>query len=151
MAQSDTTIDHDEIRSWAEERGGTPATVKGTGKKKDAGILRLDFEPKDEELEEISWDDFFEKFDKENLAFLYQEKTAKGEVSRFHKFVERETNAAKTSAGAKSSGKAKPADAVSKGRSGTSKTAAGRTSSSANSSSQKTDSEPKKRAGSKKS
>jgi hypothetical protein len=54
MAQSDTTVDHNEIRQWAEARGGTPATVKGTGKRKDAGILRLDFEPKDEGLEEIS-------------------------------------------------------------------------------------------------
>jgi hypothetical protein len=86
-SQSDTTIDHDEIRRWAEERDGAPATVKGTGKKNDAGILRLDFEPKDQELEEISWDEFFDKFEQEGLAFLYQEQTAEGKVSRFHKFV----------------------------------------------------------------
>ena len=28
--ESKTTTDHDEIRRWAEERGGKPATVKGT-------------------------------------------------------------------------------------------------------------------------
>ena len=37
-AQSDMTIDHDQIRRWAEKRDGMPATVKGTGKKTDAGI-----------------------------------------------------------------------------------------------------------------
>ena len=48
-----------------------------------------DFEPKDASLEPISWDDFFEKFDDEGLAFLYQDRTADGAISRFHKFVNR--------------------------------------------------------------
>lgn len=97
MSEGKTTTDHDEIRSWTEERGGVPATVKATAKKgkggKAAGILRLDFEPRDEALEEISWEDFFEKFDSEKLAFLYQEETADGSTSRFHKFIARPTDA----------------------------------------------------------
>ena len=44
---------------------------------------------KDDELQEISWADFFGKFEKEKLAFLYQDRTADGSVSRFHKFVQR--------------------------------------------------------------
>jgi hypothetical protein len=40
-------------------------------------------------LAEVSWDDFFQKFEKEKLAFLYQDKTKDGSVSRFHKFVQR--------------------------------------------------------------
>lgn len=68
-------------------RGGHPATVKGTAANDEVGILRLDFEPKDEKLEEISWDDFFEKFDAARSAFLYQNRTADGKVSRFHKFI----------------------------------------------------------------
>ena len=36
-------------------------------------MLRLDFDPKDKELNEISWADFFEKFEKEKLAFLHQD------------------------------------------------------------------------------
>ena len=28
-----------------------------------AGILRLDFDPKEKKLESISWDEFFSKFD----------------------------------------------------------------------------------------
>ena len=38
-----------------------------------------------------SWDDFFEKFDEADLAFLYQDKTEGGKISRFHKFVARDS------------------------------------------------------------
>lgn len=92
MPSAKTTTDHKIIQKWAEERQGHPARVVGTGGKKDAGLLRIDFEEAeaDDRLEEITWDEFFEKFDKEKLAFLYTEKTKDGEESRFFKFVERE-------------------------------------------------------------
>ena len=87
---SHQTTDHDRIRRWVEERDGSPATVRGTaGRGEEAGLLRIMFRD-DEDLEEIEWEDFFEKFDEEKLAFLYQDKTADGEVSRFFKFVQRE-------------------------------------------------------------
>jgi hypothetical protein len=89
MSKGNTTIDHESIRRWAEERGGTPATVKETQEGGEPGILRLDFEPRDEALEPIGWDEFFEKFDKEKLAFLHQDRTESGALSRFHKFVNR--------------------------------------------------------------
>jgi len=89
MAEAKTTTDHEEIRRWAEERGAHPARVKGTGDKTDPGILRLDFGDPDPSLEEIDWDEFFEKFEESNLAFLYQEETASGDESRFSKFVQR--------------------------------------------------------------
>lgn len=89
MARANVTTDHDKIRKWAEARGGEPATVKDTEQNDEAGILRLDFDPPDEGLEKISWDEFFEKFDDADLAFLFQEKTASGKTSRFHKFVDR--------------------------------------------------------------
>jgi hypothetical protein len=89
MSEAQTTTDHDAIRRWVEARGGRPASVKGTGTR-DAGILRIDFEPElAEGLELISWDDFFEKFDREKLGFLHQDRTADGSQSRFHKFVAR--------------------------------------------------------------
>ena len=52
-----------------------------------AGLLRIDFpgyagEPS---LAPLDWDDFFEKFEKAKLAFLYD--TDKG--SKFNKFVAR--------------------------------------------------------------
>jgi hypothetical protein len=90
MSTSDTTTDHDTIRAWAEERGGRPATVKGTESGgEDAGVLRIDFQDPDDRLEEISWDDWFEKFDDQKLAFLYQDEKKSGETSTFFKLVKR--------------------------------------------------------------
>jgi hypothetical protein len=88
---SKTTTDHDTIRKWAEERGGSPATVKGTGSDDEAGVLRIDFPgySGEDRLEHISWDEFFEKFDDKKLAFLYQDETKDGEESRFFKLVNR--------------------------------------------------------------
>ncbi|HEY1141599.1 MAG TPA: hypothetical protein VGE88_15545 [Lysobacter sp.] len=86
---SKQTTNHDEIRRWAETRGGHPASVRGTEDRgEEAGLLRIKFRD-DEDLEEIGWDDFFEKFDEEKLAFLYQDETAEGGKSRFFKFVQR--------------------------------------------------------------
>lgn len=73
-----------------EERNGRPATVKNTGRDgEDAGLLRIDFPgySGEDSLEEISWEDFFRKFDENNLKFLYQEKTEDGKQSRFNKFI----------------------------------------------------------------
>ena len=86
---SKTTQDHNRIRKWAEARGAHPAAVKGTGKRGDPGILRLDFPGYRGKLtlKEISWDDFFKKFDAENLDFLYQERTKSGARSNFNKLV----------------------------------------------------------------
>ena len=42
MSQATSTIDHDTIRTWAEERNGHPARVKDSG---EGGILRIVFEP----------------------------------------------------------------------------------------------------------
>ena len=91
--QSQTTRDHDTIRKWVEERGGHPATVRGTEGGDEAGVLRIDFPGYSGEgsLEHISWEDFFRKFDQENLVFLYQDETRDGKESRFFKFISEET------------------------------------------------------------
>ncbi len=95
MANSDTeskiTADHDVIRKWIEERGGIPSVVIGTGDEKTPGILRIDFPdtgPKPN-LRKITWEEFFTAFDDKNLALLYQDRTATGDLSRFNKFVSR--------------------------------------------------------------
>jgi hypothetical protein len=90
---SRTTTDHETIRRWVEARGGRPATVKATGGGDDAGILRIDYPGRgdDSSLEEISWEEFFSKFEESNLAFLYQDHKADGEESRFSKFVSRDS------------------------------------------------------------
>jgi hypothetical protein len=86
-----TTTNHETIRRWVEKRGAHPATVKGTTSDT-TGVLRIDFPgySGQDTLKEVSWDDFFKKFDREKLAFLYQEKTASGRTSRFCKLIDRE-------------------------------------------------------------
>ena len=86
MSSSNTTTSHDEIRKWAEARDGHPAKVDTGGK---GGILRIDFGEPEDNLEEISWDEFFQIFDENKLAFLYQDQTSDGGKSRFNKFVNR--------------------------------------------------------------
>jgi uncharacterized membrane protein YagU involved in acid resistance len=89
------TTDHETIRRWAEARGGRPAMVRGTGAAGEPGVLRIDFaegQP-DENLEPISWDEWFRKFEDARLAFLYQDTTARGQGSRFCKLVSRESAA----------------------------------------------------------
>jgi hypothetical protein len=90
-SETRTTTDHDEIRRWVEEHGGRPARVKGTGDDGDPGILRIDFPggTGEDQLEHISWDEWFQKFDEQNLAFVYQDRKADGEDSTFFKLVKR--------------------------------------------------------------
>lgn len=90
--KSKVTTDHEEIMRWAEERDGKPAVVKATHKGDETGLLRIDFPgySGEESLEEITWDEFFEKFDDADLALVYQEKTKDGKKSRFNKLVSRD-------------------------------------------------------------
>ena len=82
-----TTTNHTEIQQWVEKRDGQPAIVKGT-ERGGSALLRIDYPGYSgaETLEPIEWDEFFEIFDENKLAFLYQEKTADGATSRFSKF-----------------------------------------------------------------
>lgn len=84
-------VDHEKIRQWVEERGGHPARVIGTGSEDDAGMIRIDYPGFRGEgrLEEISWEEFFEKFDEKELALLVQDEKASGEPSTFSKLVRR--------------------------------------------------------------
>jgi hypothetical protein len=91
-ASSQTLTDHDEIRRWAEERGARPACVRNTGRGNDIGMIRLDFPGYSgaNSLEEIEWDEWFQKFDGNNLALIVQNETARGERSNFNKLVGRD-------------------------------------------------------------
>ena len=86
MAEAETTTDHDEIRRWVEQRNGQPARVKDTANP-NSGILRINYPgySGEEALEEIPWAEFFDIFEKNNLAFLYQDE----EDSRFSKLINR--------------------------------------------------------------
>src|SRR3972149_639363 len=87
------TTDHEVIKKWVESRGGRPASVKRAHEKNELGIIRVDFPgfTGAGSLEPITWKEFFEQFDDRKLAFLYQERTASGEVSRFNKLISRDS------------------------------------------------------------
>jgi hypothetical protein len=89
---SRVTIDHEEIREWAETRCGRPSMVTGTGKGEGTGILRIDFPGYSGRgtLEPISWDEFFTKFEESKLALVYSAH-AHGHRSNFNKLIARET------------------------------------------------------------
>lgn len=97
---SHTTTNHDEIRRWAEARDAKPACVKGTGGSGDPGMIRLDFPgySGSDSLQHISWDEWFEAFDENGLALVYQDRTADGARSNFNKLVSRETAEARSEA-----------------------------------------------------
>jgi hypothetical protein len=86
---AETTTDHATIRQWAESKGGKPAAVQRTHGGGDVGIVRLMFpqaqQSEHESLVGISWDEFFEEFEKRELALVYH----KG--SMFNKIVGRDT------------------------------------------------------------
>ena len=86
---AETTTDHEAIRKWAESHGGKPAAVDRTHQGGDVGIIRIMFpqaqQSEHESLVEITWDEFFDEFEKRNLALLYD---ADG---MFNKIVGRDT------------------------------------------------------------
>lgn len=84
---AEKTRNHETIRRWAEERGGHPAVVEGTESRQEgAGLLRIKFDEKDDDLKDIEWDEFFDTFDDRGLTFLYQNEID-GNQSRFFKLV----------------------------------------------------------------
>ena len=91
-SETRTTTDHDEIRRWVEQHDGSPAVVRDTGSKNSLGVLRFDFPggAGEDKLEHVEWEEWFDTFDSNNLALLYQEQKSSGEDSTFSKLVRRD-------------------------------------------------------------
>lgn len=91
MSESRKTTDRSAIKKWAEARKGVPAFVKGT-ENGDDGVLRIHFPQasnNDDNFDKIDWDQFFDSFEENKLAMVYQEEKQNGEKSTFYKFVNR--------------------------------------------------------------
>lgn len=143
-----TTTDHDFIRRWVEERGGWPARVAGTESGgDDAGLIRVDFPGYSGEgsLERIEWEEWFQKFDESDLAFLHRDMShGRGDLDRFNKLVKRDSDSGsgssrgrstRSSGGSSRSGSSRSSSGSSSTRSGGSKSATASRSSSSSSSS----------------
>jgi hypothetical protein len=86
---AETTTNHDEIRQWAESKGGRPAAVDRTHRSGEVGIIRIMFpdrkQSEHDALIEISWDEFFGEFEDRELALVYDPN------SLFNKIIGRDT------------------------------------------------------------
>jgi len=82
--QSLATRSHEVIKAWVEERKATPATVPGTKHDSHLGVLQFDFPGfGGENLEPVSWEEWFKTFDMRELVFIFQEHMRSGRLSNF--------------------------------------------------------------------
>lgn len=85
---SETTIDHDAIRKWADSHGAKPAAVESTHSEDDVGLIRIMHPDAPNShhgnLVEITWDEFFEEFEAKGLAMILVPN------SNFSKIIKRE-------------------------------------------------------------
>ncbi len=90
-----TTTDHKLIKEWIKARNGKPTALRRNSNLGTEGhnLLRINFPGRSEDsLDEISWDAFFEKFEKYELAFQYRNEEKSGETSFFYQFADRNEN-----------------------------------------------------------
>jgi hypothetical protein len=90
--ETKVTTDHEEIRHWAQERNGRPVSVKRDPLNPNGSIIQIDFlyDKYDDNIHEISWNEFFDAFENDALALVYQTETEGGRLSRFGRIVRRE-------------------------------------------------------------
>lgn len=77
------TADHAEIRRWVEEHGGYPGLVEAAD-----GRERLAVAFGSDDERRLSWEEFFERFDREALALVY-DPDGNGEALASAKLVSR--------------------------------------------------------------
>jgi hypothetical protein len=82
------TTDHEFIRSWVAERGGYPAMVRRVGQEGEGSlIINLPDDGSDDPIIDISWSDFFQRFEDQGLTFEYRPDV--GPDDTFHRLVGR--------------------------------------------------------------
>jgi hypothetical protein len=102
--RTETTTDHDTIRNWVEEHGSTAAQVIEPSGDNPGNLAIVPKDAEEESVREISWDEFFEIFEEENLAFVYQTNRDDPTERWFCKFVYREQELTEDVFDAESSG-----------------------------------------------
>jgi hypothetical protein len=87
-------MDHDEIQSWAEERGGQPAVIDHPGASADKPGIRIHFPGGPDELfssntRPASWGEFFQIFDEQELLLTYDEEAQGDDPTEWYHFEKR--------------------------------------------------------------
>jgi len=91
------TVNHEEIRRWAERLGGSPEVLDDPNAGSDPIGIRLDFPgPVDDvyladssHARPISWEEFFELFERLGLLFVYQEDADESTAADSYRFEPR--------------------------------------------------------------
>jgi hypothetical protein len=77
------TIEHRQIIDWTRSRGGHPAIHR---RRAESAKPVICFSP---EAAGVSWDEWMSVFDGGEWAFIYQDRTPEGELSRTWKIIPR--------------------------------------------------------------
>lgn len=93
-----STVNHTKIKQWAESLNGKPQIIDDPQAKQDTPGLRINFPDKSNDLylsaskhgRDTTWEDFFKIFEQEQLAFLYEAKPSKEDLSDAFQFIKRD-------------------------------------------------------------
>lgn len=93
-----TTVSHVVIRAWAENHHGQPALIVDPNHLDQQVGLRIDFPGKHDEAllsaahhnKVVSWDEFFQVFEEQQLAFDYLEEPGETDLVDAYRFLKRE-------------------------------------------------------------
>ena len=92
------TTNHNEIKRWIVNHGGSPAIFDDPQAKADLPSIHVDF-PGDRDAEymqeavvitKVSWEEFFKKFEEKKLAFIYEPDDKIEDITLAFKFVKRD-------------------------------------------------------------
>ncbi len=86
------TTDREEIRQWAKAHNGRPAVIRRPTRGGGVGIVDIDLAGvgNDEDVQPISWEDFFDYIEAHHLAFAYEKESRPGEQHWYHELVKRD-------------------------------------------------------------
>jgi hypothetical protein len=87
------TTNHNDIMAWARNRNGLPIRIRGNNNQPGLGSLKIfftEYEDKDPDWEEITWEEFLFEFEKKKLAMEFTEHNKSGERSLYYKFFHRQ-------------------------------------------------------------
>ncbi|WP_440006977.1 hypothetical protein [Halomicrococcus sp. SG-WS-1] len=87
--ESKITTDRETIRNWADERNLEPVRRTTAGTEEPSVRLVHDAETGRSGHEEVSWDEFFDRFEDEQLAFMYQEFDSVDDEVEFAEVIDR--------------------------------------------------------------